>query len=556
METIKLQNKEEVNQFYTFLNENPDVVIANEGRRYILNTDQIIELPENKYENKLVFGKDLTEEIVNISFKNNKIYKYFKDGREVTEDYFPYFLSSQKGKVSQELKGSQYYKYINHYPIDKFEEIQEANKWSKELWFPRSIEEGYMMLHGSTYFKGLKLSDISVLSFDIENLDENRYNHKDLVVIISNTFRDNTGIITKKLFSVKDYKNSVEMVNDWCNWVRKMNPDVITGHNIFIHDLRILNLVTPLKLGRDNSFIEFSKKISKIRKDGQQSYDFHEIKILGREVIDTFFLSIKYDALRKFPSYGLKAIEKYLNLVDNNRIEWDFTKNPVFKTLNDETLWKEFIKYSIDDADSPLKIIDKMLPSYFYFTESIPLSLQMVINTNTGGQINSFLVRSYLQENKTIPNSTKITEHVQGGISFAVPAIYRNLFKIDLKSAYPSQILRFKLYDKKKDPEGNFYKTVKYFTEQRFEFKRIYKETGDKSVMDRDASSKIFINSAYGVTITNYLNFNSPEIGAKITEETRNIIDISLKWASGKDKDYWMKLFKEKTGQECEIDNE
>ena len=36
--------------------------------------------------------------------------------------------------------------------------------------------------------------------------------------------------------------------------------------------------------------------------------------------------------------------------------------------------------------------------------------------------------------------------------------------------------------------------------------------------------------------------------------ESRNIINDSLIWASGKDKDYWMRLFREKVGDEVEED--
>lgn len=558
METIRLQTKEEIQQFQEYIHANPSALIKEEHitgyvRKYLAN-DQIVELPENKYSNVLVFGKDSTEQITNISYKAGKIYKYFRNGECRVDEYKPFVLTPGPTKSGTKLKGNQFYKYITHINDDKYNELK--SQWNKDIYLPRSIEEGYMMLHGYTYFKGLKLTDVSYLSFDIENLDEHNFDHKDLVVLISNTFRNNDGEITKKLFSIKDYKNSVEMVEEWCKWVRDINPDIILGHNIILHDLRIMSLVTNLNIGRDGSALMFDEKISKIRKDAQQQYEFKNALVFGREVICTWMLSIKYDSSRLFPSYGLKAIEKYLGLVDENRVEWDFTKNPVHKTLNNPELWNEFTKYSIDDADGPLKMIDIMLPSLFYLNQTIPQTLQSLNITNTGSQINNFLIRSYLQLGGGIPQSTKITEQVAGGISFAVPGIYRNLYKIDIKSCYPSQILRFKLYDRKKDPEAHYYQMVKYFTEERFELKRLYKETKDKYYKDRDATAKIFINSAYGLTITNYLNFNSPAIGAKITAESRAIIDMALKWASGNGVEYWMKLFKQKTGQIDEEDSE
>jgi DNA polymerase elongation subunit (family B) len=166
----------------------------------------------------------------------------------------------------------------------------------------------------------------------------------------------------------------------------------------------------------------------------------------------------------------------------------------------------------------------------------------------TGAMINGILVRSYLQNRHSIPKADPL-EKLAGGISFAVPGIYRNIKKIDLKSAYPSQVLRFKLHDPIKDPDANFYNVVKYFTEQRFYYKKMGKQTGEKKWKELDAAAKIFINSAYGTCSTNGLAFNSPSVAAKITLETRNVIDLSLQWASGYGKDYWIDKFKQATGK-------
>ena len=100
-------------------------------------------------------------------------------------------------------------------------------------------------------------------------------------------------------------------------------------------------------------------------------------------------------------------------------------------------------------------------------------------------------------------------EVVEGGISFAVPGIYKNVFKVDIKSCYPSQILRFKLFDENKDPEANYYKLVEHFTLQRFEYKKKGQETSDNYWKNLDAMAKIFINSSYGVANTSGLNYNS-----------------------------------------------
>jgi DNA polymerase elongation subunit (family B) len=215
-------------------------------------------------------------------------------------------------------------------------------------------------------------------------------------------------------------------------------------------------------------------------------------------------------------------------------------------------MWEKTKQYAIEDSNDALKLYDLMIPAKFYLTQSVPKSFQEMGTSATGSQVNSMLVRSYLQNGHSIAKATEITESVAGGISFAVPGVYKNLLKADLKSCYPSQIIRFKLSDPIKDPQSNFYKMVHHFTYERFDLKKQYKLTGDKYYYDREQASKVFINSSYGATITQGLNYNCPWIGAKITEESRKVIDQALIWASGRGKDSWMREFREKTGHEVE----
>jgi len=494
--------------------------------------------------NKLIFGRDPTPGIVNVTLKDEKVFLYKETSEVETFDYSPWVLSKDKVKATSErLKGNQYWKYVTPTTCEKFHNLQK--KFQRDLWLPRNIEECALLDLGFTYYKNMKVADVSILSFDIETSGL-KMDHTSEVYLISNTFRRD-GTTTKKLFSIDNYPNQQDMVRDWCRWVREVNPSIMTGHNVLAYDLPYLANIAPLKLGRDDSEIEFSDNVSKFRKDGSQQYDYHNARIAGREIIDTFFLSIKYDIAREFPSYGLKPIIRHLGLEKKDRTFIDASK--IRQYLQDPDMWSKVKAYAEDDSEDALKLFDLMVPAYFYLAQTVPMTLQQIINTATGSQINSFMVRSYLQDGHSIAQADRIVEHLEGGISFGVPGLYKNMLKIDLKSAYPSQVLRFKLYDENKDPDAHFYEMVKYFTLERFELKKQFKETKQPYFKDREQTAKIFINSAYGACSTNYLNYNSPNLAAKITYETREMIDMSLKWASGKDKHYWITLFKEKTGQ-------
>src|SRR5690606_638445 len=126
-------------------------------------------------------------------------------------------------------------------------------------------------------------------------------------------------------------------------------------------------------------------------------------------------------------------------------------------------------------------------------SKSLPRSFQSMVNTATGSQINSLMVRSYLQMNHSIAKaSEKIT--YPGAISFCMPGKHKNVFKLDVQSLYPSIILTYVLLDKKKDPKNHMIKMLRYFTEQRIKNKKLYAETKNIKYKILSDSQKIVIN--------------------------------------------------------------
>ena len=84
-----------------------------------------------------------------------------------------------------------------------------------------------MLLEGYTYYKGMTIEDVSILSFDIEATGLNSNDPDAEVILISNTFRKD-GKITKKLFDIYNYDNQQDMLREWSVWVQKMNRFLIS----------------------------------------------------------------------------------------------------------------------------------------------------------------------------------------------------------------------------------------------------------------------------------------------------------------------------------------
>jgi DNA polymerase I len=482
---------------------------------------------------KLIYGKSQIEFITSIEVQDDKalLFRELPDGTvdtlEVSNRFWalaPYNM----GGYSR-LKGDLHYKFGKQFSTEEeFLKYRKEN-YKRDIFTIRNSKESLMVKDGYTYFKGMKPTDISVLSFDIEglglNLDENSG-----VPLISNTFRRN-GVITRKLFCYDEYDNMGDMIEDWCNWVREVNPSVLTGHNVFGYDLPYLEHVASmykksLKLGRDGSPMQIQEYESKFRIDGAKDLHYHKCHIFGREIVDTMFLAYKYDVGRKYESYGLKKIIEQEGLTKENRVFYDASKIRHNYKIKEE--WEKIKVYCEDDSDDALALYDLMVPPFFYMTQTVAKPFQMIFESASGSQINTVMMRSYLQDGHSLPKASEAEEY-EGAISIGNPGIYRNVFKGDVASLYPSIMIQYDVYDEAKDPNQYFSKLVKTFTERRLHHKALAKT--DKYHDDMQAAFKIFINSCYGFLGTPGLLFNSPANAAFVTRKGREILTMAIEWS-------------------------
>lgn len=495
----------------------------------------------------LIFGKDKTERVVGVEPSASDTCVLFIQNEEgdvcrksVPMSHWIIYTEKLSPKM-QELRGDQPFKYLMEYDNKaKYDEVLRST-WDRktENFICRDPKEAFMVKSGVTMYKGMKVKDVSVLSFDLEHTygigDKLRNNGK--LLLISNTFRDSSGNIEKRLFSFDDYQSEGEMLVDWCDFIWQKDPSILLGHNLFGHDLKILRFAAKkygvqLRLGRDNSELRFDYRSSKKRKDGSQAYDFFNAHAYGREIIDTFFLALNYDIGRNYESYGLKQIIKQEGLERVGRVYYDASK--IIENYEDPIEWEKIKAYCVDDSDEALAVFDLMIAPFFYATQSIPRSLQHVINSASGSQINSMMVRGYLQQGHSIARADSAAQY-EGAISFGIPGIHKNVLRFDVSSLYPSIMRQYRIFNPTKDPEELFLKMVEYFTLERLNNKKLGKETGDRYYKDLEQSQKILINSMYGFLGANRVNYNYPQGASDVTAHGRRILQQAIKWATGKE---------------------
>jgi len=326
-----------------------------------------------------IYGKNATTGLTSIEVKGNSLYLFKADGTYKVQPYNQYMVTANPLPNSKALEGNLHYNYITKFN-DKSEYFDALRRCKRENLDRAKLGmdvEMVMKLYGFTLFNDLAFNAVSALAFDIETTGLT-HDANSKVLIISNTYRDCNGSITRKLFSVDDYSCDAEMIDAWCLWVRQINPCIMLGHGVLRFDLPYLLYRSKggLQLGRLNHYLEVDNFTRRFRKDGSQDYEFNDIKIFGRQIIDTLFLAMTYDVTRRYPTYKLKDIIAFegLERVDRQHYQAGY----IGRNWHDEIEREKIKRYAIHDSDDALELYDLMAPMYYYYTRSIPKTFQPI----------------------------------------------------------------------------------------------------------------------------------------------------------------------------------
>lgn len=488
---------------------------------------------------RLVYGKSDLKGVVGLEVTDDSTEVFVQDSTgSISSVFLPnkfWILSSKNigGKFAR-LKGDLHFKYGTQFKDRKtWQKCRGAWK-SDDIYTIWNQEEAMMVKDGVTFYQGLTPEVVSLLSFDIESTGLDGTADDAKVLLISTTYRDQHTKVNK-LFSYTDYKTEGDMLEDFCNYVREKNPSLLIGHNIVTYDFVYLQARADannvqLILGRNDSPIEFNDYTSEFRLDGTRSLEYKNVKVYGREIVDTYFLSVSFDIAKNFETYGLKALIKQLGFEKDDRQHYDASL--IRTNYKNPEEWKKICDYAIADAEDSLKLWDFMGASKFYWAQKVPKPFTELLLGATGSQINSIMVRAYLQDGHSIPKADEVKKY-PGAISIGIPGVYKNCLRWDVASLYPSIIIEYEVYDNTKDPNAYFLQLVTTLTKTRLKNKKIAKETGSKYYSDLEQSEKIGINSAYGFMGASGLNFNCLEAADFITAKGREILMKGINWSTG-----------------------
>lgn len=490
----------------------------------------------------LLNGSDPTPGVVGLFVTDDKILRWRREAGATVREELPiqlWTLSKTEGLLSRSgtLAGDLPFKYAYAFGKKKTWERFNRDMRDEGIFTYHDPVKNFMVANGTRQYKGLELKDLTLLGFDIETTGLDPDARDALVILITNTVIHPDGTLERKMFSWDEFEHQGAMIAAWCKWVQSVNPDVLIGHNIYCFDIPYLATIAQrfgatMVLGRDGMGMYRETRPRKFRLDQGRHLEYRMPVLPGREVADTLLLAYKFDVGKKWESYGLKYLVKTEGLEGEGRVFYDAATIRVnYKNPEEMVKIKD---YAERDADDALNLFKKIGTTFFQMSRFLPMPLSEICVSASGGQIDALLVSSYLCQGHSIPETSEKGKF-QGAISDGWPGVYRNVFKIDIQSLYPSIILSFSVYDKTKDPQGLVLSYTKSFREMRLKFKKAYKETGDEQWDALDRVAKGFLNSFYGFFGTKGLMFNSPDCATFITKTGRDILEQAIYWATGKE---------------------
>jgi DNA polymerase-2 len=381
-----------------------------------------------------------------------------------------------------------------------------------------------------------------VLSFDIETHGKNErllaismYGLGiDEVLIVDGSGRDMPPNATR-------CADEFAALQAFCERVRHVDPDVLTGWNIIDFDLSVLQRIAarvrhPFALGREAGALRIRK--------AQGYFGSGQATIPGRVVLDG--IDLLRGAFIRMDDYSLDAVARQV-LGEGKAVAGDVRERIAEIVHNYRHDLPAFALYARTDARLAFEIVHKLNLVELAFARS---QLAGMPPDRVAASIASFdfLYLSELQKLKIVAPSVRsgdasVYDAQQGGhVLEPAAGLHRDVWVFDFKSLYPSIIRTFNIdplsYAAASDahadlirvPGGAFRREpaiLPRMLDALFPRREAARQRGDAVASN---AIKILMNSFYGVLGTPACRFYNPALANSITGAGREILLWSKRW--------------------------
>jgi DNA polymerase I len=399
----------------------------------------------------------------------------------------------------EELNGNQPLRHLVTFSTwSAFQDAVRAGKESKETFFHvNSASDQYLITSGRTLFKQMVFEDLRRLQLDIETtgLDPTVPEGRIVIAALRSPEGEEIAITAR---------SEEALLTDLTAAIRRIDPDVIEGHNIFNFDIpfiveRAARWSVDLCWGRDGSPVRMGQRRQRF-KVGPLSLAFQPAYIYGRHIVDTYQQIQRYDVGGRLTSYGLKPAVEALGLtrpgrelVSGEQIRDVWHSDP-----------ERVVRYAIDDVRDVDLLSRLALPTEFYQTQLLPRPFQQVATTGPGTKINDLMLRAYLSRRESLPLPSASQDYPGGHAELLKTGVFSPIVKCDVESLYPSLMLSQQITSSR-DSLGVYLPMLRELTRRRLHAKRQSRiATGQQQAVweGLQSSFKVLINSFYG-----YLGF-------------------------------------------------
>lgn len=335
--------------------------------------------------------------------------------------------------------------------------------------------------------------------------------------------------------------NEYAALDAFCERVRSLDPDVLTGWNTIDFDLTVLQRVAmrlnhPLQLGRDTGFIRVRK--------AEGYFGSGQASIPGRLALDG--IDLLRGAFVRMDDYSLDAVAQEV-LGEGKAVAGDVTDRIAEIMQNYRHDLPAFARYARTDARLAYQIVEKLnlIPLAFARSELTGMTPDRVAASIASFD---FLYLSELERRDIVAPTVRSDDsrvHVaqQGGhVLEPITGMHSNVWVFDFKSLYPSIIRTFNIdplsFVRNPAPDSDLIRTpggafdrrpaiLPRMLDELFPRREASKKAGDDVAAN---AIKILMNSFYGVLGTPACRFYNPALANSITGTGRELLLWSKQW--------------------------
>lgn len=472
----------------------------------------------------IIYGADRTRGIVAVEAgaETVTVYRRTADGVTAEADRLRPWLVAERQRDLPDAQwtalGGQGYAFLAEFPrwTDFLNAVERLRAEGVDhLAFSDSVRQ-HLVRSGRTLFKGMDPSELNRLQLDIETCTLSPQAPGARIILIAVGHGDGVEIIEGE---------EREMLPALGERIRRHDPDVIEGHNIFGFDLPYLAgragaLGLSLDWGRDGSPLRFGRRRNAAI--GGRTRPFLPAYVRGRHIIDTMLGVQRFDAqTAALESYSLKDAAQQLGIAEPRRI----LLNQADMAREQAADAERFREYARQDIRETRRLAEYVMDTDFYLTQMVPEPYQGVAVSGTGEKINALLVREYLRRGVGLPRPQPARAFPGGYVEVRRVGVISPVVKVDVESLYPSIMLTEGIAPAS-DTLGVFLPMLAELTRRRLEAKaRARAAAGPERLRWEgiQSSFKVLINSFYGYLGSGFL-FNDFEAAERVTRRGQQLI--------------------------------